>query len=158
MALCSAKAECCPNGQDQLQFIFGQLDSATWRRDYEDTLSTFPVATIAAPASTKRNRIKKISMMDCNKTASILSTEEMLNYLRLIGKPTSGFFTSGFELSVLNFRFCEQHKLLKKVKFQNRSKTYFSKSEFRIGKPTSGIQLPVLNFRFCEQHKLAPLQ
>ncbi len=71
-----------------MQFIFGQMDSELWDREYKDTLANFGNTTTALRPSHNNAapKIKKISMVDCNKTAAILTTEEMMDYLRLIGK------------------------------------------------------------------------
>ena len=74
MACCSAKLACCQNGNDQLEFLFGEADSKQWRENFASSVTGSKVA-----------KIKKIQMADCNRVSAILTSEEMIDYLRLVG-------------------------------------------------------------------------
>lgn len=50
--------------------MFGDADRQQWRDNY---------------ANLKVSKIKKIQMSDCNRVSSLLSSAEMLDYLRLVG-------------------------------------------------------------------------
>ena len=63
-------------GQEQLKFIFGQLDNELWRQNFEDTLTKSQNAN--------GHKLKKISMVDCNRATAFLSSEELMEYMNLV--------------------------------------------------------------------------
>ena len=73
VALCSVKTENLQTGNDQLEFILGQLDTETWRQNFQDTLT-----------KSRNNKLKKISMVDCNRVAAFLNSEEIMDYMNLV--------------------------------------------------------------------------
>jgi hypothetical protein len=54
--------------------LFGEGDSKQWRENYESSVTESKVA-----------KIKKINMSDCNRVSAVLTSEEMIDYLRLVG-------------------------------------------------------------------------
>jgi hypothetical protein len=74
VACCFAKVACCQNGNEQLEFLFGESDSKQWRENYASSVTSSKVA-----------KIKKIQMSDCNSASKLLTSEEMIDYLRLVG-------------------------------------------------------------------------
>ena len=73
-ACCFSKVACCQTGNEQLEFLFGDGDSRQWRENYDSSVTESKVA-----------KIKKISMSDCNRVSAVLTSEEMIDYLRLVG-------------------------------------------------------------------------
>ena len=74
MALCNARAESLLTGKDQLDFLFGQLDSQNWRNNFEDSLRK---------SLKKGQSLKKVSLIDCNKIMALFTTDEMIEYTNL---------------------------------------------------------------------------
>ena len=57
-----------------MDFLFGDADRKQWRENFTSSVSGSKVA-----------RMKKIQMADCNKVSAILTSDEMMDYLRLVG-------------------------------------------------------------------------
>lgn len=56
-----------------MELLFGNVDAEDWRENFADNL-----------AKSHNKKIRKISMVDCNRASSILSSEEIMDYLSLI--------------------------------------------------------------------------
>lgn len=69
-ALCAARTESLSSGKEQLDFLLGQSDIQNWRNNFEESLAK----------SRKSNKLRKVSMLDCNKVTTIFTTEEMMEY------------------------------------------------------------------------------
>ena len=54
--------------------MFGQTDAESWRNNFEENLAK----------SQQKSKLRKISLVDCNKIATLFSTEEMMEFTNLV--------------------------------------------------------------------------
>lgn len=73
ISLYAAKCESLQTGKDQLELLLGSMDTKEWRQNFADNL-----------AKSHTKKIRKISLVDCNKASSILSSDELMAYLNHI--------------------------------------------------------------------------
>ena len=72
-ALCSVKTENLNTGQEQLQFIFGDQDSETWKQNFEELVT-----------KSQNFQLKKVSMADCNRVAGVMDADELISYMNTV--------------------------------------------------------------------------
>ena len=72
-ALCSVKTENLKTGQEQLQFIFGDQDSETWKENFEELVT-----------KSQNFQLKKVSMADCNRVAGVMDADELISYMNTV--------------------------------------------------------------------------
>ena len=80
--LCTAKAESLSTGKDQLDFFFGDADMLSWHKNYESNMAK----------SHQIVKLKKVSLVDCNRVSHLFNAKEIFDYLHLsvhLGELTS---------------------------------------------------------------------